>query len=55
MIKFDELSGQVIGCAIEAPKTLDPGLLESAYKLCLVYGFCVRACLCKAKAFTSKL
>lgn len=36
-MQFDELSGQVIGCAIEVHKTLGPGLLESTYEQCLAY------------------
>jgi hypothetical protein len=32
-IKFDELSHQVIGCAIEVHRILGSGLLESAYDL----------------------
>ncbi len=31
----DELSYQIIGAAIEVHKALGPGLLESAYELCL--------------------
>ena len=34
-MEFDELSGKVIGCAIEVHKNLGPGLLESAYERCL--------------------
>ena len=34
-MKFDELSNQVIGCALEVHKILGPGLLESAYQQCL--------------------
>ncbi len=34
-MEFDELSNQVIGCAIEVHKQLGPGLLESAYERCL--------------------
>lgn len=33
----NEITGQVIGCAIEVHKALGPGLLESAYKECLYY------------------
>ena len=33
----EELSGLVIGAAIQVHKALGPGLLESAYKLCMVY------------------
>ena len=35
LVKFDELSNIVIGCAIEVHRTLGPGLLESAYEQCL--------------------
>ena len=31
----DELTGQIIGCAIEVHRFLGPGLLESAYAQCL--------------------
>ena len=34
---FDDLSYQVIGCAIEVHKQLGPGLLESSYEKCLAY------------------
>ncbi len=37
MIKFEELSSRVIGCAIEVHKTLGAGLLESTYEQCLAY------------------
>lgn len=33
----NELSGIVIGCAIEVHRNLVPGLLESAYQHCLMY------------------
>jgi GxxExxY protein len=36
-MKFDGLSNQVIGCAIEVHRTLGPGLLESTYEQCLAY------------------
>ena len=36
-MEFDELSGKVIGCAIEVHKNLGPGLLEWAYERCLSY------------------
>jgi hypothetical protein len=32
-MKFDELSNQVIHCAIEVHHVLGPGLLESTYEL----------------------
>jgi GxxExxY protein len=31
----NELSGRVIGCAIEVHRTLGPGLLEAVYEACL--------------------
>ncbi|WP_255563710.1 GxxExxY protein [Mucilaginibacter rivuli] len=33
----NEISGSIIGAAIEVHKALGPGLLESAYKECLFY------------------
>jgi len=35
-MEFDELSRNVIGCAIEVHRNLGPGLLESTYRQCLV-------------------
>ena len=35
--EFSELSNKVLGCAIEVHKVLGPGLLESAYQICLVH------------------
>ena len=32
-----QLTGKVIGCAIEVHKSLGPGLLESAYEQCLAH------------------
>lgn len=34
-MEFDELSSRIIGCAIAVHRALGPGLLESAYELCL--------------------
>ena len=34
---IDDLSYQIIGCAIEVHKELGPGLLESVYEKCLIY------------------
>ena len=34
-MEFDELSGHVIGCAIEVHRNLGPGLLESTYRQCV--------------------
>ncbi len=36
-MEFDDLSGRVIGCALEVHRHLGPGLLESAYEQCLAY------------------
>lgn len=36
-MQFADLSGLVIGCAIEVHKTLGPGILESTYEHCLAY------------------
>ena len=36
-MEFDELSGKVIGCALEVHKYLGPGLLESTYEQCLAH------------------
>lgn len=36
---FDELSGKVIGCALEVHRNLGPGLLESTYEQCLAHEF----------------
>ena len=36
-IHLNELSGKLIGFAIEVHNTLGPGLLESSYKECLYY------------------
>jgi GxxExxY protein len=33
--KVDRISGAVIGCAIEVHRVVGPGLLESAYEICL--------------------
>jgi GxxExxY protein len=37
MKDYDELSGKVIGCAIEVHRNLGPGLLESAYEKSLSF------------------
>ena len=36
-MKFDPLSSNVIGCAIEVHRHLGPGLLESTYEACLAH------------------
>ncbi|NDV69432.1 GxxExxY protein [Dysgonomonas sp. 25] len=35
--KYSELTGKIIGCAIEVHRLLGPGLLESAYEECLSF------------------
>jgi GxxExxY protein len=35
--KLDQITGRIIGAAIEVHKTPGPGLLESAYEACLAY------------------
>ncbi len=37
MLNINELTGRIIGCAIEVHRTLGPGLLESAYEQCLTH------------------
>lgn len=37
MNKINELTGKIIGCAIEVHKHLGPGLLESTYESCLAF------------------
>jgi GxxExxY protein len=41
-MRENELSGQVIGAAIEVHKQLGPGLLESAYEECLAHEMTLR-------------
>jgi len=36
-MELNEITGIIIGCAIEVHKSLGPGLLESAYEECLAY------------------
>lgn len=36
-MKFEKLSNQVIGCALEVHRNLGPGLLESTYEQCLAH------------------
>ena len=36
------LTGKIIGAAIDVHRTLGPGLLESAYEACLIYGLRLR-------------
>lgn len=39
---FDELSFNVIGCALEVHRQLGPGLLESTYEHCIAREFSLR-------------
>ena len=39
---INEITGKIIGAAIEVHKNLGPGLLESAYEECLCYEFKLR-------------
>ena len=36
-MEINDITGKIIGCAIEVHKHLGPGLLESAYEECLIY------------------
>jgi GxxExxY protein len=36
-MEFDQLSNQVIGCALEVHRVLGPGLLESTHEQCLAH------------------
>ncbi len=36
-METNEITGKIIGCAIEVHKRLGPGLLESAYEECLAF------------------
>ena len=42
-IDINNLTGKVIGAAIEVHKALGPGLLESAYEECLCHEFKLRS------------
>jgi GxxExxY protein len=42
MLHEEELTGQIIGAAIEVHRELGPGLLESAYEACLCYELTLR-------------
>jgi GxxExxY protein len=42
MLYEKDLTGQIIGAAIEVHRELGPGLLESAYQACLAREFSVR-------------
>lgn len=42
MLYERELTGQIIGAAIEVHRVLGPGLLESAYQICLAHELSLR-------------
>ncbi len=42
MLREKELTGQIVGAAIEVHRELGPGLLESAYQACLAREFALR-------------
>ena len=44
---INQLTGEVIGAAIEVHKTLGPGLLESAYEGCLCHEFALKKFQCE--------
>src|SRR5262249_23957113 len=39
---LDQLTYEIIGCAIEMHKQLGPGLLESVYQRCFIQELCLR-------------
>jgi len=46
-METNDITGRIIGCAIEVHKALGPGLLESAYEECLAFeltkaGLCIK-------------
>jgi GxxExxY protein len=41
-VEINQLTGQIIGAAIEVHKALGPGLLESVYEECLCHEFGLR-------------
>jgi GxxExxY protein len=43
MMDINNLTGEIIGAAIEVHKALGPGLLESAYEECLCHEFKLRS------------
>ena len=36
-MELNDLTEKIIGCAIKVHRVLGPGLLESAYEVCLVH------------------
>jgi GxxExxY protein len=46
---INEISGEIIGAAIEVHKNIGPGLLESAYEACLCHELMLRKLTFKAQ------
>jgi len=44
-LRYEQLTEQILGAAIEVHKTLGPGLLESAYEKCLCHELNLRGLL----------
>ena len=42
MLMYEELTGEILGAAVEVHKSLGPGLLESAYEECLCHELFLR-------------
>jgi GxxExxY protein len=42
--RLNQVTGTVIGAAIEVHRQIGPGLLESTYEACLVYELAQRGC-----------
>ena len=42
MLLYEELTGEILGAAVEVHKSLGPGLLESAYEECLCHELFLR-------------
>ncbi len=42
VLRYEQLSGAIIGAAIEVHRELGPGLLESAYEQCLCHELSLR-------------
>jgi GxxExxY protein len=47
MMEMNELTEQVIGACIEVHRGIGPGLLESAYRQCLIHEFKLRGISCR--------
>ena len=47
MLLYEDLSRDIIGAAIDVHRELGPGLLESAYEVCLCHEFRLRKIACQ--------